>query len=451
MEIKMKNNQFENTDRLYEKIKSMGFFERLFGWKTVISMSMDSYNEFKSIDKEINTLNNKCVDLEANIKELKSEIKHAVEDKIKLSNENERLKEDIKKNNKDLQSKENELGKIKESDGKNKEKVSELKQELEILKSKKDDLLEKNKEYEKKIAGLDKVKEQKDKEYADKVTALNSLQKQLDDDRVRIQLERENEISEKLKQMKLTWKSHEANVQEEILRLCKKNAIIYLDKETVPFKGKPDNTIKICDEYIIFDAKSPGTDDLSNFPAYIKAQTEAVKKYVKEKDVKKDIFLVVPTNTLDSIEQFYYNMTDYNVYVLSMDSLEPVMLSLKKIENYEFAEQLSPEDRENICRIIGKFAHATKRRIQVDNYFANEFIEIYSKCESLPKEVLSSAIEFEKSDKLNPPIEKRAKLISETDLKKETKKIRQKAEAEEINIDADLKEIEAIPLYKNKL
>ena len=61
---------------------------------------------------------------------------------------------------------------------------------------------------------------------------------------------------------------------------------------------------------------------------------------------------------------------------------------------------------------------------------------------------MASAIEFEKSDKLNPPQEKRAKLILDADLKKDTKKIKQKAEAEEINVDADLTKIENIPLYK---
>ena len=46
---------------------------------------------------------------------------------------------------------------------------------------------------------------------------------------------------------------------------------------------------------------------------------------------------------------------------------------------YEFAEKLSPEERDNICRIIGKFAHTTKRRIQIDQFFANEFLDTLSK------------------------------------------------------------------------
>jgi len=402
----MTKTQFENTIKLFNTIKEISFFERLFSWKKITSLSMDAYGEFKSVDKDFETLTSKYEEEKQKTKDLTKDVSQ------------------------------------------NKEKISELKSTITVIEAKQTELNSDNKQLEKEVTAYKKTEDQRQSAYEHKITELNSLKAQMDTDRLRIESEREKEITQRFEDMKATWKNHETNVQEEIQRICKKYTIEYMDKENVPFKGKPDNTIKICGEYIIFDAKSPASDDLSNFPTYMKTQTEGVKKYIKEKDVKKDIFLIIPTNTLETINQFYYNMTDYNVYLLSLDSLEPILLSLKKIENYEFAEQLSPEDRENICRIIGKFAHATKRRIQVDNYFANEFIEIYSKCESLPKEVLSSAIEFEKSDKLNPPQEKRAKLILEADLKKDTKKMKQKAEAEEINVDADLKEIEAIPLYK---
>ncbi|MEZ4997303.1 MAG: hypothetical protein R2758_07535 [Bacteroidales bacterium] len=45
-----------------------------------------------------------------------------------------------------------------------------------------------------------------------------------------------------------------------------------MSKRSLP--RKPDNTIEISGEYIIFDAKSPANDDLSNFPTYIKNQAD---------------------------------------------------------------------------------------------------------------------------------------------------------------------------------
>ena len=53
------------------------------------------------------------------------------------------------------------------------------------------------------------------------------------------------------------------------------------------------------------------------------------------------------------------------VFIVTKDSLEPIILSLKKIEDYEFADKLSPEERDNICRVTdGTFSHA--KQIQID-------------------------------------------------------------------------------------
>jgi hypothetical protein len=194
----------------------------------------------------------------------------------------------------------------------------------------------------------------------------------------------------------------------------------------------------IAGEYIIFDAKSPGSDNLSNFPLYLKAQTEQLGKYVKQEGVKRDLFLVIPSNTVDVINQFTYNIGDYNVFLLTLDALEPVILSLQKIEDYEFADKLSPEERDNICRVIGKFAHTAKRRIQIDYFFSYQFLEILGKVKSdLPNEFYDIVADFEKAEKLNPPQEKRAKQILTDELIAESEKLAIEAEARLRSRDTD--------------
>ncbi len=125
-------------------------------------------------------------------------------------------------------------------------------------------------------------------------------------------------------------------------------------------------------------------------------------------------------------------MSDYNVYVITLDALEPIVLSLKKIEEYEFADKLSPEERDDICRIIGKFAHTTKRRIQIDQFFAEEFLDTLHKAKQLPKNILENVIQFEDSEKLNPPMEKRNKAILTKDLKERTEQIKKELEIREV-------------------
>ena len=192
------------------------------------------------------------------------------------------------------------------------------------------------------------------------MSSLTTIQAQIYERNNKEQEERTNKELERIKALKETWSRHQENVRNIIKAICQKHTIQYLEK--VPFKGDPDNTLQICDEFIVFDAKSPGTDDLSHFPVYLKDQAEKALKYARQENVKSDIFFVVPSNTLEYLDLFVYRHGEHNVYIISVDALEPVILALKKIEEYEFAKELSPEDRENICRILGRFAHLSKRR-----------------------------------------------------------------------------------------
>ena len=293
-----------------------------------------------------------------------------------------------------------------------------LEERLEIIERERNTLKSETISFQKAEEGRQK---EANKNFATAVTLQQSLEKEkerLNDDRVK-------EKEELLNKMKLKWSDHEKEVQNHLQLICRNNVIKYISQEDFPHpRNKPDNSIEIMEQLIVFDAKSPANDDLTNFPKYIKLQTESLKKYAKHEDVKNDLFLVIPSNTLDVINQFHYNIGDYNVYIITKDALEPIILSLKKIEDYEFADKLSPEDRDNVCRIIGKFAHTTKRRIQIDEFFAREFLDTLTKAGTqLPREILENVIKFENAEKLNPPMEKRNKQILTKDLKEKVDKL----------------------------
>jgi len=69
--------------------------------------------------------------------------------------------------------------------------------------------------------------------------------------------------------------------------------------------------------------------------------------------------LVVLYNTIQSINEIYYNFADYHVFIITPNAIESIIHFLKNIQEYETIKDLDPEDRENICRIICKFAHAS--------------------------------------------------------------------------------------------
>lgn len=453
--------KFEKLNLFFDRIRNTGFWQRIFAWRPVQTLSYDAFEEYKNLialvasneeqlaisSNKIGLLNNdnshikdestklqNLLDISntklTSVETALSSIKAAVasrEETIKQSDkiiiecqaELKSLEEKLVSVKATLSNVETTLASreenIKQSDKKVVEQQAELKSSKENMRSLQEELAALNEEN----AIFKKTEDGRTQNYEGKITTLNTITERVQNERESEKQKNQEKEIQRLAAMKETWAKHQASVQEAIKMICQKHTIEYVDQ--VPFKGKPDNTIQICDEYIIFDAKSPSSDDLKNFPIYIKAQTESVKKYIKEASVRKDIFLIIPSNTVDVIDNFSFNMADYNVYVVTIDVLEPLILALRKIEDYEFVEQLTPEDRENICRIIGKFAHITKRKMQVDFFFTKELMDVLKKCEAnLPPDIMEKVVEYEKAEKINPPRESRSKQILTKELEMES-------------------------------
>src|SRR6478736_6549771 len=377
---------FDNIKKLFGSLKEINFLGRLFGWGKIKNQLIDASADLQKFISKTEELTQNANSLSIE----RATSKNLNEAVVRLNTEVQVLKE----SNKQIESLQKELTTATEQNKLYFKRGTELSNEVAVLRER---LESTERELQKSIQQNTQLLKDQDRELQEK---------------------KEAEIN-RIHKLRETWTAHQENVKNIIKTICSRHTIEYVDK--VPFKGEPDNTIKISNEYVVFDAKSPAGEDLSNFRNYLKNQAESAKKYAKEQDVKKDIFLVVPTNTLEILDQYVFRLADYSVFVISIDSLEPVILSLLKIEDYEFAEQLSPEERENICRVLGKFVHLSKRRIQIDGFFTRQFFELVYRSEAdLPKDILEKVSEFEKAEKINPPIERRAKQISVKELEQET-------------------------------
>lgn len=329
---------------------------------------------------------------------------------------------------------------------KNQERVDQLGQEKMHLNHELDSLRHQLNQAHEKLLKHEERAEAQQQKFDERMTQVNALKTQLDSEHERLRLEQEKALIQQLESMKAVWQSHEAAVESRIQDICNRHHIESVHREKVPFKGKPDNTLRIANEYLIFDAKAPLSEDLKSFGNYIRNSAEQLKKYATQEGVKKELFLVIPNNTAAYIKENFLNLTDYQVFVVTLDALEPIILSLLKIEAYEFTEQLSPEERAQISRVIGKFAHAAKRKIQIDSYLNSHFLNLLEQCDQLPESFLTEAQAYEKSDKLNPPMEKRVKTISLKETQKSVKKLQASAQAENIPVGIALTPIDQIPV-----
>ena len=363
----------ENLQLFFSRFKELGFWQRLFHWKPIRQLSYDAYEEFRALQNQFRqevertqSLHNECNALRARQEGLEEQL-------TLLTNENTR--------------KEFQMLRLSERSD----------EQLATIRSQGEEL-----------ARWEEGKEQMTHAYQENIARLNEIKENLEQERSKLVQEKEAEIQEKNSLLRTQWQAHERIVKQSIRSICLEHGISYL--EQVPFNGSPDNTVEFSGEYIVFDAKSPATEDLENFPKYIRAQTEALKKYAGQDKVKNELFLVIPGNTLAFIKKYSWNLGNYSVHIIPTEALEPVLLHLKRMDEFEFARDLSPEDREQLFRIIGRFAHTAKRKIQVDQFFAERFLELLRRCETdLPEELRRQVLEFERAEKLNPPAEKRAK------------------------------------------
>ncbi len=233
----------------------------------------------------------------------------------------------------------------------------------------------------------------------------------------------------KLEELKKTWVTHEKHVEEQIRTVCQRHTLAYVGQESFPHAGKPDNAVTVGDQLVIFDSKSPQGEDLSGFADYVKKQAEAASKYLFS-NVCKEMYLVVPNNAAPTLPRKYFEFPDHKVFIITEEAIEPVLLSYKRIETYEFAEGLSPEDRDSVCALLGKFVYTLKRRVQVDQSFHRETFDVLADLAKLPTAIAKSQREQEARAKHNPPMAKAGKLIDVDQLQMDHELFAQRLSAE---------------------
>lgn len=86
------------------------------------------------------------------------------------------------------------------------------------------------------------------------IESTNTLQESLTKEKERLNDERVRETEERLKAMKLKWREHEKDVENHLQKICKNNVIKYISQEEFPHpRNKPDNSIEIMDQLIVFE------------------------------------------------------------------------------------------------------------------------------------------------------------------------------------------------------
>lgn len=303
----------------------------------------------------------------------------------------------------------------------NENRISELQREKEIALLQVNELRNKVQQTEIRLSEERSKSERRDEEQIKLIQSVQELKTGVQEEANRKKEAEEHALVLRQEQQRVVWQTHQEIVKNKIRLICDKHIITY--EENPPFSGRPDNTIRICNEFIVFDAKSPVKGNLKSFAEYLKSEAKDAEKYAKQENVSTDVFFVIPSNTLEALQQttMQYTYGTHRVFIIPAEAVEIIILRLKKIEEYEFADKLSPEDRENTCRLIARLLYHIKRQLQLDNYMAKEAMGLASDCDSLlPDDFRDHVDKIQLSLLLNPPQARTGKDINLSDLQKQT-------------------------------
>lgn len=456
----MRKEDLSEINERFGDILNLGRFSAFFRWTSIKDIIRLLKKDFDSISLEFveqNTKLNNLMDTndELNKKiELKElEIKNNQDnynklkvDKNTLYNDKERLNEEIKILEKKVSSNET-------SDKKDQEILTELKSNKKTLEDRNSDLNNRIKELEKELSSTKKELEVVKDKYEEKSRSTDEVKERYENKLLSLEEEEKKVIEKKHKDMELTWSKHEELVSLKMQEICERLAITLISPSDYEYSKRPDNSVMIANEYIIFDAKSPGNyEKLDNFSNYLKDQAEKANKYAKHEKVKKDIYFVVPENTSESLITPYYEEGNYRVHIISINSLETILRSLRKIDEYENLKDMDPEERETMFNLTGGLLHASKRKIQIDALFGTHVDSlINSSLPSLSEESISNIEKFEKASKFNPGRDEKKKRITTESTTKSVKDLQKVAFGQELNIDQEeFEKIESIPLKEKK-
>ena len=251
-----------------------------------------------------------------------------------------------------------------------------------------------NENLKKKLTIIETTLDDKKKSLAKKMNQYDTMITNYENRLTKKEEQEEIERDELEHQRRISWQTHEDEVSSFIRDKCLLYGIEYIGPEEFPNKLKPDNSVLISEGYVIFDAKSPkDSEDTASFIKSINTKVKQQEKYTKLSNVKKDIYLVVPTNLYKDLKKTEYQQNNYNVWIITIEQIPVMLAHFKKTMDYSAFDGLSPEDRDALIKEIGTYAFNLRRRLMIDGYFGSQFQDIIKNTKNNLSEELFEEVE----------------------------------------------------------
>lgn len=249
---------------------------------------------------------------------------------------------------------------------------------------------------QKRVNQFEEEKLRREKEQEVSIHRLATAEKNFEAEKARVIHEEESRRQQEVAERDRMWNEHENKVVSELTDLCNQpqTSFTSFDNQNLPegFHGslKPDFMIEFLEQYVIFDVK---VSEAKNLQTYINDQVKKTAQKVKGNDkIYSSVFLVVPTIAIKDLRKKSFYEEGFNFFVVSPESIAPLLALFKKIESYEFAEAMDPKERESIVDLIAAFHFHISTRNAHELGMMLHGLETLSKAEQAHPDLVTEAL-----------------------------------------------------------
>lgn len=258
-------------------------------------------------------------------------------------------------------------------------------------------------------------KKQNEEKQETLIKNLSHAHEKFESEQKRVIHEDEVDQKKKLEERDRMWNDHENSVLSVLRDVCQKPEIAFrfFDNNNLPegFHGhfKPDFLVDFLGQYLYLDAKVSRSENLET---YLKMQFKSTAEKLKKFDGKiyKNVFFIVPTNAISTVRKRMEVVEGFTFFVISPESIEPILTAYKRITEYEHIEEFDPEEREKIVEVLANLEHFIRNQNTANILFAQKAFDVLQKKESLSADLLK---QFELELKNLKPVK-----LKESDFKK---------------------------------
>ena len=238
------------------------------------------------------------------------------------------------------------------------------------------------------------TEDQRKQDTAQRIVELDSARKALVAERARVLESERQDTEEAEKNRTRIWAIHEDAAKTVMREVCQRSdiALPTFDNTNLPAGFdpglKPDFMVQLLGQYVIFDPKSSQSHNLQT---YVQNQVKATAKKIRGSDsfgdIYKTVFFVVPNMALQELKTTHYVEEGLTFHVISAEAFEPIVRTLKRLEDYDLADKYDPQDRESLVNVIATYDHHVRQQNATNILSTIRGLQVMSEKCTLPADV----------------------------------------------------------------